>query len=115
MTSLTTMKTIPAEPRTLLARGFTQTGSSRIGLPFQRRSRRPLGAMAGAVALLLVGTSLHAADEPYLPTDDTGGGGGALDPKSSVPEPEGAMAIMTVTAVALLGGARLVKVVRSKK
>ena len=65
--------------------------------------------------MLLVGTPLHAADEPFHPTDDTRGGGGALDPKNSVSEPEGAMAILTITAVAFLGGARLVKVVRSRK
>ncbi|MEN9677604.1 MAG: hypothetical protein RIS76_3500 [Verrucomicrobiota bacterium] len=109
------MKTRPAESCASIYRGSIQTVGPRLDMPLLRRSLLSLGAMAGAVALLLVGTSLHAADEPYNPTDDVGGGGGALDPKSSVPEPEGAMAIMAVTAVALLGGARLVKVVRFRK
>ena len=108
------MKTRPAETCASISLDCTQTRSFRLRLPFLRRSWCPLGAMAGAAALLLVGTSLHAADEPYDPTDDVGSGG-ALEPKSSVPEPEGAMAIMTVSVVALLGGARLVKVIRSRK
>jgi len=83
---------------------------------FPRRSRSPFVSTAGAclAVLLFSCQALQAADEPYEPTPDTGPHD-PLVPKNSVPEPENAMAIVAVTAVALLGGVRFVKVLRARQ
>lgn len=72
--------------------------------------------MAGTCLAVWICTSaaVRAADEPYDPTPDTGPHD-PLVPKNSVPEPENAMAIVAVTAVALLGGVRFIRVLRTGK
>lgn len=86
------------------------------GMLFPPRTRSRWGTTAGAclAACLLSGALLQAADEPYEPTNDTGPHD-ALVPKNTVPEPEDATAIVAATAVALLGGARIVRGLRARK